>query len=219
MPACWDSLELLEIEETFQPSQKPHGQNWTYLLRVIKQVLSSVQSLSCVQLFATAWTITRQASLFIANSRSLLKLMSIKLVMPSNHLMLCRPLLLPPIFPNIRVFSNESVLHIRWECALGLAVVQSIKRTIRFTGWVSKDYRGPPLCWLVFWHQCHVNHLQLFLLKHPFVKSAKGVSILRDLINEAMDVKLKRQEAQQREVDQDEDENSVSAGVVVGLRH
>ena len=58
-----------------------------------------------------------------------------------------------------------------------------------------------------------------FSLKHPFVKSAKGVSILRDLINEAMDVKLKRQEAQQREVDQDEEENSVSAGVAVGLGH
>ena len=76
---------------------------------------SSVQSLSPVRLFATPWTAAHQASLSITNSRSLLKLMSIKSVMPSNHLILCRPLLLPPsIFPSIRVFSNESVLHIWW---------------------------------------------------------------------------------------------------------
>ena len=75
---------------------------------------SSVQSLSCVQLFAIPWTTARQASLSITNSWSLLKLMSIELVMPSNHLIFCRPLLLPSIFPSIRVFSNESVLHIRW---------------------------------------------------------------------------------------------------------
>ena len=73
---------------------------------------SSVQSLSRVPLFATPWTAASQASLSITNSRSLLKL---TLVMPSSHLILCRPLLLPPsIFPSIRVFSNESLLHIRW---------------------------------------------------------------------------------------------------------
>ena len=76
---------------------------------------SSVQFLSRAQLFATPRTAARQASLAITNSQSLLKLMSIQLVMPSNHLILCRPLLLwPSIFPSIRVFSNESVLHIRW---------------------------------------------------------------------------------------------------------
>ena len=74
---------------------------------------SSVQSLS-VRLFATPWIAARQASLSITNSWSLLKLMSLELVMPSNHLILCHPLLfLPSIFPSIRVFSNESVLHIR----------------------------------------------------------------------------------------------------------
>ena len=62
----------------------------------------------------TPWTTAQQASLSITNSRSLLKLLSIELVMPSNHLILCCPLLLPSIFPSIRVFSNESVLHIRW---------------------------------------------------------------------------------------------------------
>ena len=76
---------------------------------------SSVQSLSHVRLFVTPWTAARQASLSITNCQSLLKLMSIELVMPSNHLILCRPLLLPPsIFPSFRVFSNESVLCIRW---------------------------------------------------------------------------------------------------------
>ena len=76
---------------------------------------SSVQSLSCVRLFETPWTILHQASLSITNSQSLPKPMSIESVMPSNHLILCHPLLLPPsIFPNIRVFSNESALHIRW---------------------------------------------------------------------------------------------------------
>ena len=76
---------------------------------------SSVQSLSCVWLFATPWTAACQDSLPITNSLSLLKLMSIESVMPSNHLILCHPLLpLPSIFPNIRVFSNESALCIRW---------------------------------------------------------------------------------------------------------
>ena len=73
-----------------------------------------VQSLCRIRLFATPWTAACQASQSITNSWSLLKLMSIKWVMPSNHLILCHPLLLPSIFPNIRVFSNESVLRIRW---------------------------------------------------------------------------------------------------------
>ena len=76
---------------------------------------SSVQSLSRVQLFVTPWTAAHLASLFITNSQSLPKLMSVELVMPSNHFILFHPLLLlPSIFPNIRVFSNESALHIRW---------------------------------------------------------------------------------------------------------
>ena len=74
----------------------------------------SVQSLSCVRLFATPWTAACQTSLSITGSWSLLKLMSIESVMPSNHLILCRPLLLPSVFPSIRVFSKESTLCIRW---------------------------------------------------------------------------------------------------------
>ena len=83
--------------------------------RVLNNIqFSSVQSLSHVYLFATPWTAAHQASLSITNSQSLLKLMSIKSVIASKYLILCRPLLLPSIFPNIRVFSNESGLHIRW---------------------------------------------------------------------------------------------------------
>ena len=77
--------------------------------------ISSVQSLNRVQLFMTPWTAVHQASLSITNSQRLLKHMSIEPLMPSNHLILCHPLLLPPsIFPGLRVFSNESVLRIRW---------------------------------------------------------------------------------------------------------
>ena len=77
--------------------------------------LNSVQSLSHVQLFVTPWKAACQASLPITNFQSLLKLMSIELIIPSNHLILCHPLVfLPSIFPSIRIFSNDSVLHIRW---------------------------------------------------------------------------------------------------------
>ena len=81
----------------------------------MKHQFSSVQSFSHVLLFATLWTAARQAVLSITTSQSLLKLVSVGLVMPSNHLILCRPLLLLfSIFPNIRIFSNKSALHIRW---------------------------------------------------------------------------------------------------------
>ena len=85
----------------------------------------SVQLLSRVWLFVTPWTTVHQASLSTTNSRSLLKLMSIESVMPSNHLILCCPLLLlPSIFPSIRVFSNEPVLHIRWpkDCSFSFSI-------------------------------------------------------------------------------------------------
>ena len=85
------------------------------LKSLLKFQFSSVQLLSRVQLFATPWTAAQQASKSITKSQILLKLMSIESVIPSNHLILCHPLLLPPsIVPSIKVFSNESVLHIRW---------------------------------------------------------------------------------------------------------
>ena len=88
-------------------------ENWACIRSL--DLHSSIQSPSCVQLFVTPWTAARQATLPITNSQSLLKLMSITSVMPYNHLIICRPLfLIPSIFPSIRVFSNESVLRIRW---------------------------------------------------------------------------------------------------------
>ena len=85
------------------------------MAKVLYVQFSSVQLLGHVQLFVTPWTATHQSSLSISNSWSLPKLMSIELMVPSKHLILCRHLLLlPSIFPNIRVFSNESALHIRW---------------------------------------------------------------------------------------------------------
>ena len=97
----------------------------------------SVQSVSHVQLFATPWTVARQASLSITNSRSLLRLMSIESVMPSNHLILCRPLLLlPSIFPSIRVFSNESILCMRlpkyWSFSFNISPSNEHPRLISF---------------------------------------------------------------------------------------
>ena len=103
---------------------------------------SSIQSLSHVRLSATPWTATLQASLSIANSRSLLKLMSIESVMPSNHLILCRPLLLlPSIFPSIRVFSKESALCIRgpkyWSFSFSISPSYEYSGLISFRmGWL-----------------------------------------------------------------------------------
>ena len=91
------------------------GPEWPPVITVCTFRISSVQSFSCVRLFVTQWIPARQASLSITNSQSSLRLMSIESVMPSGHLFLCRPLLLlPPIPPSIRVFSNESTLHMRW---------------------------------------------------------------------------------------------------------
>ena len=111
--------------------------------------LSSVQSLSHVWLFVTPWTAARQASLSITNSWCLLKLMSIELVMPSNCLTLCCPLLLPPsIFPSIKVFSNELVLHIRWP-RIGVSASTSVLLLniqdwfpLGWTGWISLQSKG-----------------------------------------------------------------------------
>ena len=111
--------------------------------------ISSVQSLTHVRLFATPWIAARQASLSITNSRSPPKPMSTESVMPSNYLILCRPLLLlSSIFPSIRVFSSESILHIRWPkyCSFSFSISPS-KNTqdwspLGWTGWISLQSKG-----------------------------------------------------------------------------
>ena len=112
---CLNDLAPWNIREkrlTFHLRALVYG-NYSSVVLLVS--VSSVQSLSCVRLFETPWIAARQTSLSITNSRRLLKLMSIESVMPSNHLILCCPLLLlPSIFPSLRVFSNELVLHIRW---------------------------------------------------------------------------------------------------------
>ena len=114
-----------------------------------QQLSVSVQLLSRVWFFVNPWTAAHQASLSITNSQSLAKLMSIELVMPSNHLILCHPLLLPPsIFPNIRVFSNESLLCIRWPKYGVSASVLVLSMNIQdwfplgWTGWISLQSKG-----------------------------------------------------------------------------
>ena len=121
--------------------------NLVLFLYHIAYSISSVQSLSPVWLFATPWTSAHQASLTNTNSHSLLKLMSIESVMPSYHLILCHPLLLlPSIFPNIRVFSNESVLHIIGR-SIGISAsvlpmnIQN-RLPLGWTGWISLLSKG-----------------------------------------------------------------------------
>ena len=110
-----DEINLIDKLKSFFPySQFPVSLFLFLIMNCYK--FSSVQLLRRVRLFATPWTAARQASLSITTSWSLLKLMSIESVMPSNHLILCCPLCLPSsIFPSSRVFSNESALHIRWS--------------------------------------------------------------------------------------------------------
>ena len=106
---------------------------------------SSVQLLSHVRLFATPWITARQASLPITSSHSLLKLMSIESVMPSSHLILCRPLLLlPPIPPSIRVFSNESTLRMRWPKYSPSVLPMNTQdwSPLGWTGWTSLQSKG-----------------------------------------------------------------------------
>ena len=109
---------------------------------------SSDQSLSDVRLFATPWTAAHQANLSITNSQSLFKLMSIELVMPSKHLILCYPLLLPSIFPSSRVSSNESVLHITWPKYWSVTSVSVLPMNIQglfpleLTGLISLQSKG-----------------------------------------------------------------------------
>ena len=150
----------------------------------------SVQSLSHVWLFATPWTAAHQASLSIANSQTLFKLMSIDSVMPSKHLILCCPfLLLPSIFSSISVFSNESVLHIRWPKYSSFSF--SISPSNEYSGLIS--FRTDWLDLLtvqgtlksLLQHHCSkasiLRHSAFFKaqLSHPYMTTGKNIALTR----------------------------------------
>ena len=133
--AFWKMSKRWPVSMVECPKMNYNFFHWDMVL-LVGNLICSVQSLSCVRLFATPWTAACQASLSITNSQSLLKLMSIKLVMPSNHLFLCHPLLLlPSIFPSIRVFYNESVLCIRWPKCWNFSF--SISPSNEYSGFIS----------------------------------------------------------------------------------
>ena len=151
---------------------------------------SSVQSLSRVWLFVTPWTAAHQASLSITNSWSLLKLMSVELVMPSNHLILCRPLLLlPSIFPSIRVFSNESALPIRWpkywSFSFNISPSNEYSGLISFRmDWLDLLAVQGTLKSLIQHHSSKASILwcsALFIvqLSHPYMTTGKTIALTR----------------------------------------
>ena len=153
---------------------------------------SSVQfsSLTHVQLFETLWTAACQVSLSISNSQSLLKLMSIELVMPSNHLILCHPLLLPPsIFPSIRIFSNESVLHIRWpkywSFSFNISPSNKYSRVISFRmDWLDLLAVQGTLKGVLLHHSSKASilwHSVFFIvqLSHPYMTTGKTIALTR----------------------------------------
>ena len=150
----------------------------------------SVQLLICVRLFETPWTAACQASLSITNSRSLPKLMSFESVMPSNHLILCHPLLLlPSIFPSIRVFSNESVFHIRWPKHWSFSF--SISPSNEYSGlisfrmdWLDLLAVQGTLKSLLQHHSSKASVLQcstflLVQLSHPYMTNGKNIALTR----------------------------------------
>ena len=151
---------------------------------------SSVQLLSCFLFFVTPWTAASLASQSITNSWSLLKLMSIELVMPSNHLILCHPLLLlPSIFPSIRVFSSESVLHIRWpeywNFSFSISFSNEYSGLIYFRmDWFDLLAVQGTLKGLLQHHSSKASVLQcsaLFMvqLSHPYVTTGKTIALTR----------------------------------------
>ena len=155
----------------------------------VSPAISSVQSLSHVQLFAIPWAASCQVSLSITNSWSLLILMSIKSVTPSNHLILCRPLLLPSIFPSIRVFSNESVLRIRWPkywiFSFSISPSNEYSGLISFRiNWFDLLAVQRTLKSLLQHHSSKASILWcsvffIVQLSHPYVTTGKTVSLTR----------------------------------------
>ena len=159
-------------------------------LGIIGTKFSPVQSLSHVQLFATPWTAARQASLSITNSQSLLKLMSIKSVMPSSNLIFfCSLLLLPSIFPSIKVFSNESLLRIRWpkhwSFSFSISPFNEHSELISFrTDWLDLLAVQGTLKNLLQHHSSKASLLQcsaffMVQLSHPYMITGKTIALTR----------------------------------------
>ena len=157
---------------------------------IFPSLIKSVQLLSHVQLFVTPWTAACQASLSITNSQSLIKLMSIKSVMPSNHLILCHPLLLLlSIFPSIRVFSSESVLHIRWpkywSFSFSISPSNKYSGLISFTiDWLDLFAVQGTLKSLLQHHSSKesiLRHSAFFIvqLSHPYMTTRKTMALTR----------------------------------------
>ena len=150
-------------------------------------LVSSVQLLSYVWLFATSCKAACQASLSITNSWSLLKLMFIELVIPSNHLMLCHPLLLlPSIFPSIRVFSNKSVLHIRWPKYWSFNFSISPSNDwfpLGLTGWISLQSKGLSTVFssTKVQNSSILRHSAFFIaqVSHPYMTTGKTTALTR----------------------------------------
>ena len=150
---------------------------------------SSVQLLSHVRLFATPWIAARQASLSITNSQSLPKLMSIEPMMPSNHLILCHPLLLPSIFPSFRVFSNVSGLHIRWpeywSFSFSISPSNEYSRLMSFRmDWLDLLAVQGTLKSLLQHHSSKASilwHSAFFMvqLSHPYMTTGKTIALTR----------------------------------------
>ena len=136
----------LKFSEEYSGKFKRHLLHLVFTCMDFSSKFSSVQSLSRVRLFVTPWIAARQASPSITNSRSSLRLTSIESVMPSSHLLLCRPLLLlPPIPPSITVFSNESTLHIRWPKYWEFQLLPKKSQgwsPSEWTGWISLQSKG-----------------------------------------------------------------------------
>ena len=164
--------------------------NWPVVFYTSGSQFSSVQSLSRVRLFITPWTAARQASLSITNSQSLLKLMPIESVMPSIHLILCHPLLLlPSIFPSIRVFSNESTLRIRWPKYWSFSF--NISPSNEYTGlisfrmdWLDLLAVQGTLKSLLQHHTSKASILQhsaffIFQLSHPYMTTGKTIVLTK----------------------------------------
>ena len=186
----WGLLPAMLCQLHYTKSPQQYRNPGATAFCILATPFSSVQLLSRVRLFATSWTAARQASLSITNSWSLLKLISIESVMPSNYLTLCRPLLLlPSIFPSVRVFSNESALRIRWpkfwSFSFNISPSNEHSGLISFSmDWLDLLAVQGTLKSLLQHHNSKASILQcsaffLVQLSHPYMTTGKTIALKR----------------------------------------